>query len=752
MINRKIFFVVLTLFVFLSLKALGENTFRSYMSFQNLQWEQLPMQWNEGAFLGNGRIGMVAYVDSVDNSLTLWLSRPDVTDHRLKPHSQTSMGTKNASVMTDFCRLDVGKMKLFPKGKILSGNFYLDIFHAELSGELNTSSGKLTFKAYTPYKLELNIVEVTSKCSYHWKFFPGNPQSPRIQIFPELRQTINYVNNPLPEYSESAYEGRCIQTLLAGGDYATYWKEIKAKSTCKSTLYIAIANKVPYAAQSLPIAEEEVNKAISLGNENIRKQTYRWWEAFHQKSFISIPDKKLENFYNIQMYKLATCSHPDGPVMDNLGAFYKTNQWPGIWWNLNVQLAYMSTYPTNRLEQGANYQKLLDNSFEDIMDSYKTSRMGDFAWALHNYYLYMRYAGCSWLEIKNKIKPKALKILNVYKTHLHENNGVIDLLQTESPEYEGFMLYDNSNYNLANLRWILKILIQMDDATHTQCSDYDYWKTLSTKLNTFQINENGFMIASEKPLNKSHRHYSHLLAGYPLRLLDTEKNEVKTLLEKSIDYWLKIDRGSALTGYSYTGAASLYAFVGNGEKAYEQLNHFINRSIGISLLLPNTLYVESGGKNPTIETPLSAATATAEMLLQTKGDTIKVFPAIPSNWSDCCFKNLRAEGGFVVSAQRLNGALSWITILSETGQPCYINLHSWKEVVNLSKTGTKIIKMKNGIYHLKLEAGEKITLSYSKKVKASLILDDASKYKNNANFYGVKKGKGFLKNMDWFAH
>lgn len=59
---------------------------------------------------------------------------------------------------------------------------------------------------------------------------------------------------------------------------------------------------------------------------------------------------------------------------------------------------------------------------------------------------------------------------------------------------------------------------------------------------------------------------------------------------------MNIGKGSGLAGYSYTGAASLYAFLGNGNKAYAKLYHFLNKPIGISILLPNTMYVECEGK------------------------------------------------------------------------------------------------------------------------------------------------------------
>lgn len=158
------------------------------METQALQWEQLPMQWNEGAFLGNGRIGMMVYVDSVDNSLTLWLGRPDVTDHRLAPDRKTSLGIKGASVMTDYCRMDVGKMKLYPEAKILSGTMRLDIYDATLTGVLHTEQGDISLTAFTPYDMEVNVVDIKTSVPYVWKLHPGSPSSPRIQVFPILKK------------------------------------------------------------------------------------------------------------------------------------------------------------------------------------------------------------------------------------------------------------------------------------------------------------------------------------------------------------------------------------------------------------------------------------------------------------------------------------------------------------------------------------------------------------------------------------
>ena len=720
----------------------SNNRFSYYMKTQSLKWEQLPLQWNEGAFLGNGRVGMMVYVDSTDNSLTLWLSRPDVTDHRKAPEKKTSMGVKGASVLFDFCRMDIGKMKMYPDAKIISGTMELDIYNAELTGVIKTDKGNIKFCAYTPQKYDLNIVEIETDINYKWQLKPGKPSSPRIQVFPELRKKIKYEDNPKPLLKESPDSGYCVHTLLAGGDYATYWERISEKD--KDVLFISTKNEVPKCNLSLSIAKEQVEKGIRDGSELLKNEMNEWWNDYYRTGMISIPDKKMENFYHIQLYKLATCSHPDGPAMDVFGTFYKTSQWPGIWWNLNIQLTYMATHPTNKMSQGINYQELIDNYFVDVMNSKGNNKVGDFAWALHTYVSYMRYKGFTWKEIDTKFMPKAKAVLDIYKSHIEIRNGIINLIQTESPEYEGFKLYDNSNYNLAALRWILSTMINISTETGKYTIECKEWEKILTNLHPAPIDENGYMIASGKPFAKSHRHYSHLLSFYPLRLEDPTKPEVVDVLEKSIDHWMNVDNGKELAGYSYTGAASLYAYLGNGDKAYDKLYHFINKPIGISLLLPNTMYVESGGRNPVIETPLSAATAVTEMLLQGWGGNIRLFPAIPSNWDDCSFNKLRAEGGFVVSASRKNGKLCWVTIESEAGRPCRVYLPNWKSVISLNRN-VKVSPLGRGYYEILLHKGESTSLVECETINPKYI----QQIPDSSNYYGTKLGRGLSKQMDW---
>ena len=65
-----------------------------------------------------------------------------------------------------------------------------------------------------------------------------------------------------------------------------------------------------------------------------------------------------------------------------------------------------------------------------------------------------------------------------------------------------------------------------------------------------------------------------------------------------------------------------------------------------------------------------AAAAIMEMLFQSYGRVIQLFPTIPDRWHDAYFADLRAEGAFVVTAKLEAGKVVFAEIISEAGLPC----------------------------------------------------------------------------------
>lgn len=129
----------------------------------------------------------------------------------------------------------------------------------------------MTFHAYTPQPEEVNIVEVSSGVPYRWKGIPGNPCSPRIRVFPHLKEKLKYKDNPAPVVNQKDKEGSWVQSLLAGGDYATYWKEVPGGKS-RSVLYVSTANEVPASSLSLAKAMKTVEATQITGTKLLKQR------------------------------------------------------------------------------------------------------------------------------------------------------------------------------------------------------------------------------------------------------------------------------------------------------------------------------------------------------------------------------------------------------------------------------------------------------------------------------------------------
>jgi alpha-L-fucosidase 2 len=108
----------------------------------------------------------------------------------------------------------------------------------------------------------------------------------------------------------------------------------------------------------------------------------------------------------------------------------------------------------------------------------------------------------------------------------------------------------------------------------------------------------------------------------------------------------------------------MYALLGDGNHALTQLNRLLT-----TFVQPNTMYKEAG---PVIETPLSGAQTMHDMLLQSWGGTIRVFPGTPTAWGDATIHNLRTDRAFLVSAVRKGGNTQFVRIKSLAGEPCKV--------------------------------------------------------------------------------
>ncbi|MBU7005028.1 MAG: hypothetical protein HXS50_05635, partial [Theionarchaea archaeon] len=242
-------------------------------------------------------------------------------------------------------------------------------------------------------------------------------------------------------------------------------------------------------------------------------------------------------------------------------------------------------------------------------------------------------------------------------------SGKLKLPLSSSPEIHNnsqqAWLTPNSNFDLSLLSWILKANEQMA-RTMGKEDDADMWRHSLNKLDRLATDDTGLMISPDKPLRESHRHHSHLMAIHPLGLITVEGGEdEKKIIEDSLAN-IEVLGTRAWVGYSFSWMACIHARIGRGDGALRYLNDFHT-----SFTLRNGFHCNGEQTRKglsdyhyrpfTLEGNFAAGQAVHEMLLQSWGDKLRIFPAVPEKWRDVSFENLRAEGGYTVSATRRNG-------------------------------------------------------------------------------------------------
>ncbi|HEY3033968.1 MAG TPA: Tat pathway signal sequence domain protein, partial [Streptosporangiaceae bacterium] len=547
-----------------------DRAWEDFLAGQDLVWKRMPRTWYEGPFLGNGHLACGVYKEPGANALRIKVDHGEVQDHR--PAFGNEWGV---------ARLPVGHLTLEPVGTITAVDLRLDLWNAELRGTITTDRGRLTLRALVQNDRTMLLATVTpspGERDFRWAFHPAEAVSPRIIREPP---PAGFDPNPPPSGRTEGGVQVVVQPLVAGGQTVTAYREKTTDHGCgERTLYLAVAHSFPdLSAEARALST--VRRAYLLPPSMLVRAHRDWWRRFYRKSFVSVPDALLQSFYWIQLYKLASASREHSPVMATTGPWLEPTPWPGVWWNLNVQLEYWPVYGSNHLEldaiprtlsehrqilvdalrpeyrgDSAGLRRSTDGQMDDAgyvgapgIDS-PAPEVGDLPWALHNVWLHYRHS-MDLGVLRDVVFPLLRRAMNYYLHFLYTGaDGRLHLPYTFSPEYG---TAPDCNYDLALIRWSCQTLLDAAGLLGIDDLLAPRWREVLEKLAPYPVDGNGFMVGAGVAFAKSHRHYSHLLMVYPLCLVNGEQAENRELIERSLRHWISFE--GALRGYSFTGAA-----------------------------------------------------------------------------------------------------------------------------------------------------------------------------------------------------
>jgi alpha-L-fucosidase 2 len=481
----------------------------------------------------------------------------------------------------------------------------------------------------------------------------------------------------------------------------------------------------------LPAAPMEASKLLEAARERAiratdvyrsgdgRERMRRHFTAFGQSS-VRLPDPRLQNQYDLVKHLLIAGSRPGFPPLALQGVWTADEgglpPWKGDYHNdLNTQMTYVSCEAAGLFDQSRawlDFNVALTPAYERFAREFYRAPglivpgvmtiegrpMGGWgqhslspthsAWIAHQFYTHWRYTR-DRARLEKEWYPFVSGVARALAALVKpDDQGLYRLPLSSSPEindnsFEAW-LTPNSTYDDAMLRAAFGMAMEMAVELGLD-ADAAAWRTHLSKCTPLPTT-GPLPIAAGMPYASSHRHFSHAIGIYPLGLLHTDHHRsvidatLDELHARGTDWW---------TGYSFSWMSAMAARAGQGERALEYLEKYLAFTGRNGFHLNGDQTPRAPGEKGlsnftyrpfTLEGNMIAMQAVHEMLLQSWGEVgtdtptptnlLRIFPAVSERWRDIWFKELRAEGGLLVSASRNDGRTTQVVIKApEAGTP-----------------------------------------------------------------------------------
>ncbi len=692
--------------------------------------------------LGNGELGVMAWADG--RRLRFTLDSASAWDLRQESHPERwPFKTLRALVeRKDFETLDRLKAEgvktepLRPR-KLFLGRFELEaafepacdlrlsLADALLSGTLRSAAGEhelAVFVARTDDVVGLRLAPWPAGAALEFRpFYEATPQ-------------LAALGHPAVARSREGALELAVQHILPDIFLAVCWNPVGPD-------ILAAVGRGASVAEARRRALERHAAASAAGFDGLRTAHAAAWRDFWSASSVALPERDLEFLWHHGLYLLASAARPGSnpPGLQGLwtpdGNF---DPWRGDYHgNINVQETFWPAGPAGHLD-------LLDAWLDHLHAALPASEaftrkvfgtagafmrcaflpgaapIGDCCWdsvglawsttAFLAELAWQRWRFSmdrAWLQARGYPLVKSAFVFYAENLEL-EADGRYHVPLSSSPEYLENLpdsWAKDPNVDLALIRrccdWIVEIeaALGIEDLAprareiHDRIAPYHFAEyTLPLSSNAGQ-SRGPYVLAvwKDRPLDRSHRHPSHLMAIHPAMDITVEGSETdRKIIAFSLLQYLSLGTYFWAT-HTYGQMVSFAAVIGRADMA----RYFARQFRDLFLLPTGTLTNAAGYQGGTyfsrpltdderLKDPLfqpqrvvsvmdaigGVARGLSDMLLQGWGDVLRVFPAAPARWTDLLFVNLLAEGAFRVSALRRDGAVRWVRVRAAADRTC----------------------------------------------------------------------------------
>lgn len=478
------------------------------------------------------------------------------------------------------------------------------------------------------------------------------------------------------------------------------------------------------AAAARQAAARHVSGIIAKGFEPVRAcSAAQWADYWSGAPEVDIPDDAICEIHDFGMYQFGAMTDPAGipaPLQGPWVEEYQLPPWNGDYhFNINVQMCYWPAYHGNKLAHlmplfrmikrwwprlrenakqfvGIDDGFMLPHSVDDrgvCIGGFWTGTIdhGCTAWVAQMMFRYVTYSG-DLAFLKTDAYPFMKGAMKVYRAMMEERDGKLTIAATTSPEWwgegpPGDAWGRDASFQLACAHRLARDLIRA--AAFLGEEPEAMWRDVEKRLPLFSTAEQTSCIGrgpleiglfDGKRLFESHRHHSHMAGLVPFDTIDYEDQDVFSIVRETYTTW--IQHGSGLwSGWSMPWASMLHTRIGQADAAELMLKLwkrvFTNEGHGSRhnayfpgySLQGKHPFAEPGDENEIMQMDgaMAATAAVQEMLVHERNGVVRLFAGAPLRWRTVSFRGMLVEGGFLVSASRVNGTVVSITVTSRLG-------------------------------------------------------------------------------------
>ncbi len=691
-------------------------------------------RWDEAIPIGNGLLGGLLWGE--ESRLVLSLDRGDLWDERLPASYRlpewtwaTMQQQVRRGAMDQFhamfddpyeqvpypTKLPGGRLIIERDGVGSVHHFSLDLQSAEARALFPGDTVRAVALAQTPVLL-LRV--------------PG-----MVKLSLEPSKGVAKLGYPPATIGEDYF----LQPAALGFSYAAV---VRTRPEGNATLIAVTLATSAESNDPVSTGRTRANAALQAGWATATAAHRDWWKQFWAISSVTIPDSALQAHYDLVKYFYGAAARRGAPPVPLQGVWTADEgglpPWKGDLHNdLNTQMTYLAAHAAGLDDAMLGWLDYLEarlprfrrfaHEFYGVdgavipgvmtLAGAPTAGWGMYAlsptngaWVSQSFYLHWRYTG-DRRYLADHTYPFVREIGTALAALLHpDSSGHLVLPLSSSPEIHdnsrAAFLPPNSTYDQALLTWCFGALAEMADSLGLP-ADAASWRALHDKLGPLlRASPDGpLLVARGEGFMVSHRHFSHAMSIHPLGLLNPDSADslavratIHEIASRGTDQW---------TGYSFAWFAAMLARSNQPDSSLRYLSDYLK------FTLRNGFHANGDQSRSglskmtyrpfTLKGNFLAMDAVQEMLLRSAFGEVVVFPATPGRWQDASFRDLRAEGGWKISAERRGGRTVMVRVVAGPGGTLRLRDPFDGAAVNWSRPD---IRRDHNQYLVKLRTGE----------------------------------------------